>query len=72
MFPKSIRDKRQQAKKSSVHFKRIIKKMDACLASSGAHDIEVASAFYKILEYHVDTGDLSPYNVQLAALLRKE
>lgn len=72
MLPKQLRDKKAFAKTCSRECKRIIKKMDSYLASSDSKSIEMAEAFYRVLSYHITTGDLQPHNVHLASLLRKE
>lgn len=72
MLPKEIRDKKAFAKTCSRECKRIIKRMDAYLASSDSKAIEISEAFYRVLSYHITEGDLQPHNVHLASLLRKE
>lgn len=71
-IPKSLRAKQQEAKKSSMHMKRIIRKMDDYLDSSSEKSIEMASAFFQVVKFHVEQGDLTPDNVHLAALLRRD
>jgi len=72
MLPKELRDKKAFAKICAREAKRIIKQMDAYLASENAKRIEVAEAFYRVMAYHITEGDLTPENVNLAALLRKD
>lgn len=72
MLPKHIRNKKQEAKKSMVHLKRIISRIENYLSTSDTKAIETASAFMQIMKYHIEEGDLSPHNIHLAALLRHE
>lgn len=72
MLPKEIRDKKAFAKTCARETKRIIKRMEDYLASSDHKAIEMAEAFYRVLSWHITSGDLTPENVHLAALLRKE
>lgn len=71
MLPKEIRDKKAFAKVCSRETKRIVKRMDDYLNSSDHKSIEIAEAFYRVLAWHIDEGDLQPENVHLTSLLRK-
>lgn len=70
MLPKSIRTMRQEAKKSLAAMKRVIKLMEASIASENPDKICVASAFFQILKHHMEEGDLRPENISLATMLR--
>jgi hypothetical protein len=61
---------RQEAKKSLAGFRRVIKLMDDSLSSNNPDHICVASAFFQIIKYHIEDGDLKPENLSLATLLR--
>lgn len=70
MIPKTIRIMRQDAKKSLAGMRRVLKLMENSLASENADKICVASAFFQILKYHMEDGDLRPENISLATMLR--
>lgn len=71
MLPKNIREQKQEAKKSLLELKRIIKRMEKYLHSSDTKAIEIAAAFMQIVKHHVMSGDLTPEDVHLAAMLRR-
>lgn len=70
MLPKHIRDLKQEAKKNCASMKRVLALMDKYLATSNPDSILVASAFFQILKYHIEEGDLKPENISLATMLR--
>jgi hypothetical protein len=70
MLPKNIRNMRQKAKKNLAAMKRVLKKMEDYLSSSNPDAICVASAFFHIIEHHMERGDLRPENLNLATMLR--
>jgi len=61
---------RQEAKKNHAAMKRVMKKMEEYLSSSNADQICVASAFFAVLEHHMEHGDLNAQNLALATMLR--
>lgn len=70
MLPKAIRDMKRDAKKNLAAMKRVLKKMEDYLNSSNPDAICVASAFFHILEHHMEDGDLKAENLSLATMLR--
>jgi len=72
MSPSHTKRIRTEAKKSASEFKKIIKKMDSYMNGSSNRSVELASAFYQILLYHLEKGDLTAQNVKLAAYLREK
>lgn len=70
MLPKTIRTMRQDANKSLSGMKRVLKLMENSLKSENPDKICVASAFFQILKYHMEHGDLRPENITLATMLR--
>lgn len=71
MINKELRTLRNEARKSMKAMKRVFEYMDKNLSCEGGDNIRLASAFFKVLEYHVTEGDLKPENVHLAMLLRR-
>lgn len=71
MLSKELRDLKQEAKKSCIAMKRVLKRMDEYLSSNNQLSIQVASAFFQMLSYHMNEGDLKPENVSLATYLRR-
>ena len=72
MLLKNLRQMKQEAKKTSAGMRRVIKMMDDSLNSSSEYQIQIAAAFFQILKYHIEEGDLEPKNIILTKLLREE
>ncbi len=68
----SLRLMKKESKKTSIGIKRVIKMMEGSLNSSSEYQIQIAAAFFQILKYHIEDGDLEPKNIILTKLLREE
>ena len=70
MLSKETRLLKSNAKKQAIGIKRVFKLMDDSLSSNIEYQVCVASAFYQIISFHIENGDLRPDDVNLATLLR--
>jgi len=66
------KDKRRQAKKNLTEARAVLSHMERYIDGKNPEAMELAYAFFHVLNYHMEIGDLKCSNVHLAALLRRE
>ena len=65
-----LKDKKREARKNLADAREILAHMEKHLKMGDERAVELASAFFHIFNYHCEHGDLRPWHVHLAALLR--
>jgi transposase-like protein len=66
-----MKQQRLSAKKDIKAAYSVLKHMEKHVSSDNQMAIDLATAFFHVLGYHLEHGDLTPSNVRLAALLRR-
>lgn len=66
----SLKDKKREARKNLSNAREILAHMENYLKVGNEEAIDLAGAFFHIFNYHLEQGDLRPWHVHLAALLR--
>ena len=64
------KDKRREARSNLKEARAILAHMEGHINGKDPKAMELAYAFFHVLNYHFEEGDLLPLNVHLAALLR--
>lgn len=65
------KQRRREAQKKLSEARTVLTHMGKYLDSKNPEAIDLACAFFQVLNYHMEEGDLMPANVHMAALLRK-
>jgi uncharacterized sporulation protein YeaH/YhbH (DUF444 family) len=66
-----VKEKKRLAKRNLKEIRNILCCMEATLNSKNQDSQDMAEAFFYMLNWHLEEGDLKPSNVHLAALLRE-
>lgn len=66
------KQQKREAKKNLKEARAILFCMESYLEGKEQQALDMACAFFHVLNYHLEQGDLRPHHVHLAALLRKE
>ncbi len=66
----TLKDKKRESRKNLSSAREILAHMENYLNTGNEESIELASSFFHIFNYHLEQGDLSPWHVHLAMLLR--
>jgi hypothetical protein len=68
----SLKERKREGIKNLSEARNILRYMEQLLLTREEDNIDRASAFFRIFNYHLEEGDLAPHNVHLAALLRRK
>lgn len=64
------KDKRRQARSNLKEARAVLAHMEGYINGKNPEAMELAYAFFHVLNYHLELGDLRPSNIHLASLLR--
>lgn len=67
----TFKEKKRLAKKNLIEARNILRYMEDML-NGNDESIDMACAFFRMLNWHLESGDLRPSEVHLAALLRSK
>jgi hypothetical protein len=65
------KNRRREAKRKLRDARAVLAHMDKYLDSKNTKAIDLACAFFHVLNYHLEEGDLMPTNIHMTALLQK-
>ena len=66
------KEKRREARSNLKEARAVLCHMEQHINGKNPEAMELAYAFFHVLNYHLEIGDLRCSNIHLAALLRRE